>query len=63
MRRHAVELDGHKFGVGVQWHPEEGDDGRVFEALVAAAKTAPPPKPAPEPTGRNKRNRRQAARS
>jgi hypothetical protein len=21
----------------VQWHPEAGDDGRLFEALVAAA--------------------------
>lgn len=33
----AVELQGHAFGVGVQWHPEEGDDLRIFEALVAAA--------------------------
>lgn len=32
----AVELQGHRFAVGVQWHPEEGDDLRVFEALVAA---------------------------
>lgn len=29
------ELDG--FVVGVQWHPEQGDDPRLFEALVAAA--------------------------
>jgi gamma-glutamyl-gamma-aminobutyrate hydrolase PuuD len=34
----AVELQGHRFAVGVQWHPEEGDDLRVFEALVAAAR-------------------------
>ncbi|TDD81462.1 gamma-glutamyl-gamma-aminobutyrate hydrolase family protein [Actinomadura rubrisoli] len=33
----AVELQGHRFGIGVQWHPEEGDDKRLFEALVAAA--------------------------
>ena len=39
----AVELQGHKFGIGVQWHPEEGDDARIFEALVAAAKPAPCP--------------------
>jgi putative glutamine amidotransferase len=32
----AVELQGHKFAIGVQWHPEEGGDLRVFEALVAA---------------------------
>jgi putative glutamine amidotransferase len=25
------------FMVGVQWHPEEGDDPRLFQALVAAA--------------------------
>jgi putative glutamine amidotransferase len=33
----AVELQGHRFGIGVQWHPEEGDDRRLFEALVAEA--------------------------
>ncbi|RCV51766.1 gamma-glutamyl-gamma-aminobutyrate hydrolase family protein [Marinitenerispora sediminis] len=33
----AVEVAGHPFAVGVQWHPEEGDDRRVFKALVAAA--------------------------
>lgn len=33
----AVVLAGHPFGVGVQWHPEEGDDLRIFEALSAAA--------------------------
>jgi gamma-glutamyl-gamma-aminobutyrate hydrolase PuuD len=36
----AVELQGHAFGVGVQWHPEEGDDLRLFEALVAAGTPA-----------------------
>jgi putative glutamine amidotransferase len=35
----AVELQGHAFGVGVQWHPQEGDDLRLFEGLVAAAAT------------------------
>jgi putative glutamine amidotransferase len=61
----AVELEGHKFGLGVQWHPEEGDDARIFEALVAAATIVPPAqKPAPEVTARSKRAaKRQAARS
>jgi putative glutamine amidotransferase len=43
----AVELTGHRFGVGVQWHPEEGDDARIFEAFVTAAKAAPVAQPAP----------------
>ncbi|GAA3195372.1 gamma-glutamyl-gamma-aminobutyrate hydrolase family protein [Actinocorallia longicatena] len=38
----AVELQGHRFGIGVQWHPEEGDDLRIFQALVEAA-SAPSP--------------------
>ena len=34
----AVELPGHRFALGVQWHPEQdGGDLRLFEALVAAA--------------------------
>jgi putative glutamine amidotransferase len=33
----AVELQGHRFGMGVQWHPEEGEDLGLFEALVAEA--------------------------
>jgi putative glutamine amidotransferase len=45
----AVEVQGHRFGVGVQWHPEEGDDARIFEALVDAAKAAPVPAPSPAP--------------
>jgi putative glutamine amidotransferase len=36
----AVELPGHPFAVGVQWHPEEGDDLRLFEALIEAAEAA-----------------------
>ncbi|MDN5857607.1 MAG: gamma-glutamyl-gamma-aminobutyrate hydrolase family protein [Pseudonocardia sp.] len=33
----AVELSGHPFVLGVQWHPEQ-DDQRLFTALVAAAR-------------------------
>jgi putative glutamine amidotransferase len=33
----AVELQGHRFGIGVHWHPEEGDDPRLMAALVSAA--------------------------
>jgi gamma-glutamyl-gamma-aminobutyrate hydrolase PuuD len=33
----AVEVSGHRFAVGVHWHPEDGDDPRLIEALVAAA--------------------------
>ncbi|MFI0419920.1 gamma-glutamyl-gamma-aminobutyrate hydrolase family protein [Spongiactinospora sp. 9N601] len=34
----GVELQGHRFGVGVQWHPERGEDNRLVEALVDAAR-------------------------
>jgi putative glutamine amidotransferase len=34
----GVELQGHRFGVGVQWHPERGADNRLVEALVEAAR-------------------------
>jgi putative glutamine amidotransferase len=33
----ALILAGHPFGVGVQWHPEEGTDPRIFDELNAAA--------------------------
>ena len=33
----AAELDGARFVVGVQGHPEVGDDARLFAGLVAAA--------------------------
>ncbi|MBT2506008.1 gamma-glutamyl-gamma-aminobutyrate hydrolase family protein [Streptomyces sp. ISL-98] len=33
----AVELPGAHWVLGVQWHPEMGEDLRVMEALVAAA--------------------------
>jgi putative glutamine amidotransferase len=36
----AVELAGHRFGIGVQWHPEAGDDHRPIAALVEAASAA-----------------------
>jgi gamma-glutamyl-gamma-aminobutyrate hydrolase PuuD len=32
----ALELPGRRFVLGVQWHPEEAGDRRLFEALVAA---------------------------
>ncbi|GII03421.1 gamma-glutamyl-gamma-aminobutyrate hydrolase family protein [Planobispora takensis] len=32
----GVELQGHRFGVGVQWHPERESDNRLVEALVEA---------------------------
>ncbi len=34
----AVELEGPGFVVGVQWHPEDAGDSRLFEALVAATR-------------------------
>jgi anthranilate synthase component 2/putative glutamine amidotransferase len=34
----AAELEGHDFVVGVQWHPEEPGDVRLFDGLVAAAR-------------------------
>jgi putative glutamine amidotransferase len=33
----AVEATDRRFCLGVQWHPEAGDDPRLFEALVSAA--------------------------
>ncbi|MFW0153998.1 gamma-glutamyl-gamma-aminobutyrate hydrolase family protein [Mycobacterium sp. smrl_JER01] len=34
----AVEGVDRRFMIGVQWHPEEGIDGRLFRALVEAAR-------------------------
>ena len=34
----ALEWPGHAFALGVLWHPEDGDDLRLFEELVAAAR-------------------------
>ncbi|HWG13695.1 MAG TPA: gamma-glutamyl-gamma-aminobutyrate hydrolase family protein [Streptosporangiaceae bacterium] len=54
----AVELAGHRFAIGVQWHPEEDDDLRIMQALVAAAAPAPPaPTGKPVPNGSNKKIR------
>lgn len=61
----AVEVDGHRFAIGVHWHPEEGDDPRLFEALVAAAtEPTPPPGRAPGsgPVARKQGKMRAAAR-
>jgi putative glutamine amidotransferase len=33
----ALEAPDSRFRLGVQWHPEAGDDPRLFEALVAAS--------------------------
>lgn len=33
----AVEAPGRRFTVGVLWHPEAGEDARLFESLVAEA--------------------------
>jgi putative glutamine amidotransferase len=34
----GVEDPSHRFVVGVQWHPEAGEDAALFEALVAQAR-------------------------
>jgi putative glutamine amidotransferase len=63
----GVELEGHRFGLGVQWNPEDGDDPRLFEALVTeseAAAVQAAARPQPEVTARSKRSaKRHAARS
>jgi putative glutamine amidotransferase len=33
----AIELPGDGFTLGVLWHPEAGDDGRLIAAVIAAA--------------------------
>ena len=35
----TVEDTSRRFAIGVQWHPEDTDDFRLFAALVAAAST------------------------
>ncbi|MBA2460883.1 MAG: gamma-glutamyl-gamma-aminobutyrate hydrolase family protein [Actinobacteria bacterium] len=34
----ALEDPGRRFALGVLWHPEEGEDAALFEALVAEAR-------------------------
>jgi putative glutamine amidotransferase len=34
----AMEAEGARFCLGVQWHPEAGRDQRLFDALVHAAR-------------------------
>ena len=34
----AIEDPAARFRIGVQWHPEAGEDPRLFQALVAAAR-------------------------
>jgi gamma-glutamyl-gamma-aminobutyrate hydrolase PuuD len=34
----GLEDPGRRFAVGVLWHPEAGEDARLFEALVAEAR-------------------------
>jgi putative glutamine amidotransferase len=34
----AIEDPAHRFALGVLWHPEEGDDFALFEALVEEAR-------------------------
>jgi gamma-glutamyl-gamma-aminobutyrate hydrolase PuuD len=49
----AVEAPDRGFVLGVQWHPEDGDDPRLFDALVAAAQarqSATGPGAAADPT-------------
>jgi putative glutamine amidotransferase len=35
----AIEDPSRRFALGVLWHPEEGEDAALFEALVAEAKS------------------------
>ena len=34
----AMEAEGERFALGVQWYPEAGDDPGLFDGLVAAAR-------------------------
>ena len=34
----AIELPGRRFALGVLWHPEQDEQSRVIEALVAEAR-------------------------
>jgi putative glutamine amidotransferase len=34
----ALEVEGARFALGVLWHPEEGEDMALFQALVDEAR-------------------------
>jgi len=34
----AMEAEGERFAVGVQWHPETDEDPGLFDGLIAAAR-------------------------
>ncbi|TDE43333.1 gamma-glutamyl-gamma-aminobutyrate hydrolase family protein [Nonomuraea mesophila] len=34
----GIEVQGHRFGVGVQWHPERDVEDRLFDAFMEAAR-------------------------
>jgi putative glutamine amidotransferase len=38
MTEAAIEDPARRFTVGVLWHPEEGEDARLFEELVEQAR-------------------------
>ena len=57
----ALEADGHRFAVGVQWHPEEGDDSRLIDAFVVAA-SEPHPARRTEPQAQQQPRRPVAAK-
>ena len=38
----VVEDPEHRFALGVLWHPEASEDGRLFDALVAACRATVP---------------------
>ena len=60
----AVEVAGHRFAIGVHWHPEEGDDPRLMAALVeAAAEPRNEPAKRPEPQKKVPVKSRAGARS
>jgi anthranilate synthase component 2/putative glutamine amidotransferase len=40
----AAELEGRRFVVGVQWHPEEPGQVQLFEGLVAASRATRSPR-------------------
>jgi putative glutamine amidotransferase len=37
----AIEIGDHRFVIGALWHPEQGDDQRLFAAMVEASRRAP----------------------